>query len=93
MHLIFPENTHIETQPELKNKMFTNKKNYLLWCLLVKTDIYKKAIYILWPIIINYKIKFQEDYIFTFMIVILSRKLKKVKIIFLYKKIFFYFKK
>jgi hypothetical protein len=76
MHLIFPENTHIETQPELKSKMFTNKKNYLLWCLLIKTDIYKKAIYILWPIIINYKIKFQEDYIVTFMIVILSRKYK-----------------
>jgi glycosyltransferase involved in cell wall biosynthesis len=64
------------TQPELKYTLFTNDYNYLLWCLLIKGDIYKKAIYGLWPVIINYQIKFQEDYIITFMIVILSKNYK-----------------
>ena len=75
-HLIKYKETHLKSQPELKNTMFIEDNNYLLWGLLIKTDIYKKAIYKLWPVIINYKITFQEDYIITFMIIIYSQKYK-----------------
>ena len=44
--------------------------------LIIKSDIYKKAIYHLWPLIINYKITFHEDYSITFMLVILAQKFK-----------------
>jgi len=44
--------------------------------LLIKSDIYKKAIYHLWPLIINYKITFHEDYNITFMLIILAQKYK-----------------
>ena len=75
-HFIFPKKTHYKQQPELKDKMYINGNNYLLWGLLIKADIYKEAIYHLWPIIINYKITFHEDYTITFMLVILSKKYK-----------------
>jgi len=75
-HFIFPKKTHYKQQPELKDKMYINGNNYLLWGLLIKTDIYKKAIYHLWPIIINYKITFHEDYTITFMLIILAQKYK-----------------
>ena len=55
--------------------MFIDGK-YLLWGLLIKSDNYKKAIYHLWPIIINYKITFQEDYIITFILILLTKKYK-----------------
>ena len=74
-HLIFPKRTHYKKQPELKDKMYKDQ-NYLLWGLLIKSDIYKKAIYHLWPLITNYKITFHEDYSITFMLIILSQKYK-----------------
>jgi hypothetical protein len=43
---------------------------------IVKSDIYKKAVYHIWPIIINYKITFHEDYNITFMLIILAKKFK-----------------
>ena len=43
---------------------------------LIKTDIYKKAIYHLWTLIMNYQIIYYEDYIITSIIVILSTKYK-----------------
>ena len=43
-----------ETQPSLKNGMFIKGNLYLLWGLLIKTDIYKKSIYHLWPLIIYF---------------------------------------
>ena len=75
-HIINPKETHFKSQPKLKDTMFIEGNNYLLWGLLIKADIYKKAIYKLWPIIINYKITFQEDYMITFMIIILAQKYK-----------------
>ena len=72
LHFIYPKNTHFKTQPELKDKIFTENNNYLLWGLLINADLYKKAIYHLWPLIINYKIIFNEDYFITSMIVKLA---------------------
>jgi glycosyltransferase involved in cell wall biosynthesis len=68
--------TFPETQPNLKNQLFINGNIYLLWGLLIKTNIYKKAIYYLWPLIINYKFIYYEDYIITSKIVLLSKKYK-----------------
>jgi len=68
--------THYKLQPELKDKMFFKRNNCLLWGLLIKSDIYKKVIHHLWPIIINYKIIFNEDYTISFMLLILSQKYK-----------------
>ena len=53
---IFPQNTHYKTRPELKNMLFTYNNNYLLCYLLIKIDIYKKAIYLLWPILLIIKL-------------------------------------
>ena len=75
-HLIGPKKTHYKKQPELKDRMFSNGNNYLLWGILIKSDIYKKAIYHLWPLIINYKIIYHEDYTITFIIIIFAQKYK-----------------
>ena len=75
-HYIFPKETHYKIQPELKYTMYIEGNNYLLWGLLIKADNYKKAVYCLWPIIINYKITFHEDYMISFMIIILTQKYK-----------------
>ena len=75
-HLIFPQLMHYKHQPDLKDKNFSEKNNYLLWGLLIKSELYKKAIYHLWPIIINYKLIFHEDYTISFMLVILAKKYK-----------------
>jgi glycosyltransferase involved in cell wall biosynthesis len=75
-HYIISKKTHYKKQPELKDKMFIQGNNYLLWGLLIKSDIYKKAIYHLWPLIINYKIVYHEDYTITFMLIILAKKYK-----------------
>ena len=80
-HMIPPKKTNYKTQPELKDKMFKVGNNYLLWGMLIKSDIYKKAIYHMWPIIINYKMTFQEDYTITFMIVILSKNYRYLSLI------------
>ena len=75
-HLVYPQNTNYKNQPLLKNKMFCENNIYLLWGLLIKTDLYKKAIYRLWPIIMNYQIIFHEDYTISFMLIILAKKYK-----------------
>ena len=75
-HFIGPKKTHYKKQPELKDRMFSNGNNYLLWGLLIKSDIYKKAIYHLWPLIINYKIIYHEDYTITFIIILFAQKYK-----------------
>ena len=74
-HLIFQKRTHYKKQSDLKDKIYIDG-NYLLWGLLIRSDIYKKTIYHLWPLIINYKITFHEDYNITFMLIILSKKYK-----------------
>ena len=56
--------------------MYTNNNVFLLWGLLINTNIYKKAIYYLWKIIINYQIIFHEDYLILCIIIILSRNYK-----------------
>ena len=57
----------IFNQPELKKINF-KRNTFLLWGFLIRADLYKKVVYNLWPIIINYKIIFQEDFIITFFI-------------------------
>ena len=67
------EKENIDVQPKLKFYQF--KENlYLLWGNLIKADLYKKVIYNLWPIIINYKIIFQEDFLITFFISMLKNR-------------------
>ena len=79
-HYIFPKKkfnfTHYENQSQLKNEMFVDDNIFLLWGLFIKTDIYKNAIYHLWPVIINYQIIHHEDFIITSMIVILAKNYK-----------------
>ena len=63
-------------------KPISNKfkeKICLLWGNLILADLYKKVIYNLWPIIINYKIIFQEDFLVTFFIKIYAQKYQKIK--------------
>ena len=81
---IYDENESIEVQPRLKLNQF-KKHIYLLWGNLIKSDLYKKVIYNLWPIIINYKIIFQEDFLITFFILIYAQKSKATKNKFYYK--------
>ena len=69
-------NSYPETQPELKNEIFIKGNLYLLWGLLIKTDIYKKAIYHLWPLILNYQLIYYEDYVVTSVIISLTNKFK-----------------
>ena len=78
LHFIYPKNTHYKKQPELKDKLFADNNNYLLWGLLIKNDLYKNAIYHLWPLIMNYKIIYNEDYIITSMIAKLAKKYKYI---------------
>ena len=78
LHFIYSKSTHYKSQPELKDKIFEEKNNYLLWGLLIKTDLYKKAIYNLWPFIMNYQIIFNEDYIITTMIAKLAKNYKYI---------------
>ena len=79
------EKNKVIKQPDLKYSMF-KENNCLLWGHLIRTNIYKKVIYHLWPIIINYKIIFQEDFIITFFIFTFAKKFKKIN-----KNIFFHF--
>ena len=79
------EKNKVIKQPDLKYSMF-KENNCLLWGHLIRANIYKKVIYHLWPIIINYKIIFQEDFIITFFIFTFAKKFKKIN-----KNIFFHF--
>ena len=68
-----------------KPKFFILKENLcLLWGNIINADLYKKVIYNLWPIIINYKIIFQEDFLITFFILIYAQKSKHLNNIFYY---------
>ena len=46
---------------------------------MIRADLYKKVIYFLWPIIINYKIIFQEDFLIIFFLLIYAEKYKEIK--------------
>jgi len=71
----------IEKQPKLKFTVF-NTNICVLWGNLIRTDLYKKVIYNLWPVIINYQIIFQEDFLITFFLLIYAKKYRKIKNIF-----------
>jgi glycosyltransferase involved in cell wall biosynthesis len=58
--MILSQNTSYEIKYELKYLMF-KKYNLLLWGLLIKSDLYKRAVIHLWKNIINYKIIHYED--------------------------------
>ena len=74
---------NIENQPKLKNSLF--RTNFpILWGNIFRADLYKKIIYNLWPIIINYKIIFAEDFIITFFILIHARNYGHIRNIFFY---------
>ena len=75
-HLIYPQKTNYKTQPILKHKIFIENNIYLLWGLLIKSDLYKKAIYHLWPVIMNYQLTFHEDYAISFLLVVYAKKYK-----------------
>ena len=75
-HMLPYKETHIKTQPELKDTLFTQNNNYILWGSLIKNDLYKKAIYTMWPIIINYRLTFFEDHTITVLIVIQAQRYK-----------------
>ena len=75
-HMLKYKETHLKFQPELKDTLFTKDNNYILWGSLIKIDLYKKAIYTMWPIIINYQLTFFEDHTLTVLIVIYAKKYK-----------------
>ena len=68
--------THYETSEQLKNKLFIDGYVFTLWGLLIKSDVYKKAIYYFWPVILNYKFTYYEDYIMTTIIIFFSKNFK-----------------
>ena len=71
------KNNFIDKQPELKYSIF--KTNIcVLWGNLIKTDLYKKVIYNLWEIIINYQIIYQEDFLITFFMLIFAERYKRI---------------
>ena len=72
--------THYETSEQLKNKLFIDGYVFTLWGLLIKTDVYKRAIYYFWPVILNYKFTYYEDYIMTTIIICFSRYYKFLNI-------------
>ena len=45
---------------------------------MIKTDLYKNAIYNLWPFIMNYHLIFNEDYIITRMIAKIAKNYKYI---------------
>ena len=71
-----PIDTHYKTNDELKKTIFLNGSLFPLWGLLIKANIYKKAIYYLWPIIMNYEFIMYEDYLVSTIIIIFSKKYK-----------------
>ena len=75
-HLIYPQETNFKSQPTLKEKMFIENNIYLLWGLLIKTNLYKKTIYYLWPVITKYQLIFHEDYAISFMLVVFAERYK-----------------
>ena len=80
LHWIYHKNNFSMQMPELKNSLFNNKNNYLLWGLLIRAKIYKKAIYKIWEFLLNYKLVFNEDYAATTMIILFSQSYKYLNI-------------
>ena len=76
LHWILPKKTFYMEEPELKKTLFKNNNNYLLWGILINTKIYKKAIYNIWEFVINYQLIYNEDYISSTMILLLSHNYK-----------------
>ena len=76
LHWIRRNHTFYMEEPELKETLFKDQNNYLLWGLLINTKIYKKAIYYIWEIIVNYQIIYNEDYISTTIIILSSHNYK-----------------
>ena len=75
-HVLQFQNTHYKLNYELKNKLYNKENNFILWGLLIKTDLYKKAVYNIWSIIMNYQLIFFEDHSVSFLIVLYARKYK-----------------
>ena len=71
-------------QPELKFKFFCFGYNFLLWGLLIKAEIYKKAVINFWPMIINYKLALLEDYEMTFFLLIYAKNYQYVNYFYLF---------
>lgn len=83
-HFIFKKNayniSHFEDLHSLKKTLFKGGTVYPLWGMIIKSDLYKKSIYYLWPLIMNYQIIYYEDYIMTLIIIVLSKKYKYLNI-------------
>ena len=75
-HWIPAKNVTYVKKPELKKTLFLKNNNYLLWGLLINSEIYKKAIYKILEFIINYQCIYNEDYISTTIIIMLSKNYK-----------------
>ena len=71
-----------KTQPELRF-LFFNNYNFLLWGLLIKTEIYKKVITHIWPIIINYRLALFEDFEITFFLLIFAKNFQFINYFFI----------
>ena len=68
----------IQKRTKSKSTIFKDHISFL-WGNLILSDLYKKVIYNIWPIIINYKIIFQEDFLITFFILIYTKKYETIK--------------
>ena len=79
-HYIKQNKTFYMEKPELKKTLFTKNNNYLLWGLLINSIIYKKVVYYLWEFLINYQFIYNEDYISSTIILILSQNYKFLNI-------------
>ena len=71
-----------KTQPELKF-LFFNNYNFLLWGLLIKAELYKKAILHIWQIIINYRLVLYEDYEITFFLLVFAKNFQFINYFFI----------
>jgi len=76
LHWIFPKKTFYMEENQLKSTLFQDSNNYLLWGLLISSNLYKKSIYNIWEFIINYKFIYNEDYFTTTMILSLAHNYK-----------------
>ena len=76
---------NVEKQPKIRFSIFSKIK-IILWGNLIRSDLYKKVIYFLWPVIINYKLIFQEDFLIVFFLLMYAEKYKEIKNV-----LYFYF--
>ena len=73
-----PIETHIKNNTVLKDTIFLNGCLFPLWGLLIKSELYKNVIYKIWPILMNYKVIFYEDYLVSTIIVAYTKKYKYI---------------